>query len=74
MNNNNKQQFTLPKMQKGQNHDLVSILSLQPKTVTELEKHKRNDFQINTSNNSNDSLKSIHISNETNSESSKYSF
>jgi hypothetical protein len=71
MNNNNKLQFTLPKMQKALKNDLISILSLQPKTVTELEQHKRIDFQMNTTNNNNDNSKSMSYSNETNSECSK---
>ena len=48
--NNIKKQFILPKMQKVQKNDLVSILTLQPKTVSEFEQH--GSFEMSSTENS----------------------
>jgi hypothetical protein len=46
--NNKKQTFILPKMQKVQKNDLISILSLQPKSVSELEQYRLTEFNTNS--------------------------
>ena len=47
MLNNKKPSFILPKMQKVQKNDLISILSLQPKSVSELEQYRLTEFHTN---------------------------
>ena len=48
MNNNKRPSFILPKMQKVQKNDLISILSLQPKNISELQQYRLSDFNTNS--------------------------